>query len=84
MPLHTLDLLVVRTLELAQGSTLYLNVVDACDLCKLTPSMLVSRGCSERTAEKVSSALMCGDLTVLASQLGTRLAKQRWAPRLEA
>jgi len=81
--LEAFDLLYATTREFPFGSALEINPVDVCDLCKLTPRMLMSRGFSEESAEEVSSAMfISGDISVLGRCLGLRLSTRRWAPRL--
>jgi hypothetical protein len=80
--LEAFDALHAVTGALPFRSACEINPIDACDLGKLTPQMLISRGFAEKYAEEVSSALLAGDVSVLGTCLGLRLRKQRWAPRL--
>jgi len=77
--LEALGALVAATRDLAFGSVFDVNVIDACDLAKLTPELLVSVGFSERNAERVSSSLCRCEILELGRCLGLSLRTRRWA-----
>jgi len=81
--LEAFDALHAVTGALPFRSACEINPIDACDLGKLTPQMLISRGFAEKYAEEVSSAMfISGDISVLGPCLGLRLSTRRWAQRL--
>ena len=82
--LQAFNLLYAATRNLPFGSTVEINPIDACDLAKLTPAMLISRGFAEKYAGEVSASLLRGEVSALGSCLGLRLSKRRWAPQLVA
>lgn len=56
--------------DLPVGEEVQISRGDADDLCKLTSEELLSRGCEESTAERISAELLKPSFTLLGQTLG--------------
>jgi hypothetical protein len=76
------DALKSATADLGAGSEFSINQSDAKDLAKLKGSDLVQRGYDEGIAERVSAALLNGDVEPLGKSMGLRLTIDPERPSL--
>lgn len=78
------DALKSATADRGHGEQFGVNRIDSKDLGKLKTSDLMLRGYDRSVAERVSAALMCGDLGPLGESMGLRLTVDPDAPSLLA